>query len=279
MFNTIIFTIFCWWLIVFGFNQESSSEFGEHLDRNQIDHKALRLYRDKEKVLNDHDNEILEEFLKKQEMMIQESKKLTTRRFEIKKLELKTEKKTSPAVEPVKPARDEKAKQLKHRKKHSKVQNFTIPTVRSVIDLNHHNDSKVVTKWEFSLPPDVFGSANLGDLGKAVTMPVKIPPDIQRIHDKGWHDHQFNQYVSDLISVNRTLPDFRSKHCRNLNYSQNLPATSVIIIFHNEAWSTLLRSVHSVLNRSPEHSITEVILVDDFSDMGEFDASRSKFKL
>jgi len=82
-----------------------------------------------------------------------------------------------------------------------------------------------------------------------------------------WHINKFNLVVSDRIPLNRTLQDARKEGCKAIRYDlSSLPAVSIVIVFHNEAWSTLLRTVHSVINRSPRSLIKEIILVDDASD-------------
>ncbi|CAH8828151.1 unnamed protein product [Trichobilharzia szidati] len=111
-------------------------------------------------------------------------------------------------------------------------------------------------------------STGPGEGGKAYKVERdELPPAEREKFDQGWKDNAFNQYASDRISVRRYLPDYREGKCKVDTYSPNLPSTSVIICFHNEAWSVLLRSVHSVIDRSPAHLLREVILVDDFSDL------------
>ena len=57
--------------------------------------------------------------------------------------------------------------------------------------------------------------------------------------------------------------------CREKSYPSDLPSASVIICFYNEALSALLRTVHSVLDRTPARLLHEIILVDDNSELGE----------
>nr|XP_021140486.1 polypeptide N-acetylgalactosaminyltransferase 14 [Columba livia] len=55
--------------------------------------------------------------------------------------------------------------------------------------------------------------------------------------------HAFNQRESERIPSDRAVRDTRHHRCTTLHYRQDLPPTSVIITFHNEARSTLLRTI------------------------------------
>ncbi|XP_067143902.1 polypeptide N-acetylgalactosaminyltransferase 16-like [Centruroides vittatus] len=80
--------------------------------------------------------------------------------------------------------------------------------------------------------------------------------------------HAFNVDISNNLLPDRSLPDSRHALCQEKLYdwSGSIPQVSVIISFHNEARSALLRTVMSVLNRSPSDILIEIILIDDFSD-------------
>nr|XP_045007887.1 polypeptide N-acetylgalactosaminyltransferase 10 isoform X2 [Jaculus jaculus] len=97
--------------------------------------------------------------------------------------------------------------------------------------------------------------------------------DAERV-DQAYRENGFNIYVSDKISLNRSLPDIRHPNCNGKRYLETLPNTSIIIPFHNEGWSSLLRTVHSVINRSPPELVAEILLVDDFSDRDRIARSR-----
>ena len=58
-----------------------------------------------------------------------------------------------------------------------------------------------------------------------------------------------------------------SNRCTYKQYPKKLPQVSVIIVFHNEGWSSLIRTVWSVITQSPRELLKEIILVDDFSTL------------
>ncbi|KAL4636234.1 polypeptide N-acetylgalactosaminyltransferase 13 isoform X1 [Arapaima gigas] len=101
-----------------------------------------------------------------------------------------------------------------------------------------------------------------GEMGKAVVVPKEHQEKMKEL----FKINQFNLMASDMIALNRSLPDVRLDGCKTKVYPDELPNTSVVIVFHNEAWSTLLRTIHSVINRSPRHLLLEILLVDDASE-------------
>ncbi|KAK6166702.1 hypothetical protein SNE40_023336 [Patella caerulea] len=100
----------------------------------------------------------------------------------------------------------------------------------------------------------------------------------ERRHKEGFKVHSFNQYVSDKLETNRTLPDSRNTLCRSRNYGDKLPTVSVVICFINEAFSVLIRTVHSVINKTPSHLLAEIILVDDNSQLDELKSLETYIK-
>nr|XP_039264974.1 polypeptide N-acetylgalactosaminyltransferase 4-like [Styela clava] len=118
-----------------------------------------------------------------------------------------------------------------------------------------------LTPWRSKPLPS---PSNPGEYGKGYKIDKPSEMESQLIKE-GWERHAFNQHICDKISVHRYLGDKRDQECKDRKWRKPLPTTSVIIVFHNEAWCTLLRTVYSVLETSPKVLLKEVILVDDSS--------------
>lgn len=94
---------------------------------------------------------------------------------------------------------------------------------------------------------------------------VIIGPEEEKLKQELFMTNGFNGLASDKISLHRSINDIRHPNCWNKRYYLHLPKASVVVPFHNEHWSTLLRTVYGVLENSPTELIEEIILVDDYS--------------
>ncbi|KAG2470498.1 GALT9 acetylgalactosaminyltransferase, partial [Polypterus senegalus] len=110
----------------------------------------------------------------------------------------------------------------------------------------------------------VEGPGGLGQGGVAATL-----RDDSHESESKYEEYGYNAQLSDRISLDRSIPDYRPKKCLQMTYPSDLPQISVVFIFVNEALSVILRSVHSVVNHTPSHLLKEIILVDDNSDSVE----------
>ncbi|XP_052059178.1 polypeptide N-acetylgalactosaminyltransferase 5-like [Mytilus californianus] len=110
-----------------------------------------------------------------------------------------------------------------------------------------------------------------GELGQAVLVDLSLFSNQERKqYEESQNKHGYNVFVSDLISFHRSLPrDTVYKRCTKSYDNFELPPVSVIIPFRDESWSVLLRTVHSILDRTPSYLLREIILVDDGSKKGE----------
>lgn len=111
--------------------------------------------------------------------------------------------------------------------------------------------------------------SNPGHMGQPVNLPPNLPDDIAQKISKSWEVYSINEFVSTLIPLDRDLPDIRPEYCRTVSYVDNLPMVSVIMVFHNEPLSMILRSVFAVFKRTSEKLLKEIVLVDDCSTHGE----------
>ncbi|XP_051875280.1 N-acetylgalactosaminyltransferase 7 isoform X2 [Pristis pectinata] len=96
--------------------------------------------------------------------------------------------------------------------------------------------------------------------------PLVLGPEYKDAVQATIKEFGFNMVASDQISLDRTINDLRHEECKYWHYDERLLTSSVIIVFHNEGWSTLMRTVHSVIKRTPKKYLAEIVLIDDYSN-------------
>ena len=130
--------------------------------------------------------------------------------------------------------------------------------------------------------PQSFAAPWLGKIGRPDPPPSPPPglsaAEVKVLEDKSHRRHYFNQYRSSLLPLDRNIPDPRIDECKSRDGTYDIsqmPDMSVIICFVDEAWSTLLRTIWTVVLRTPPEVLREIVLVDDASAVDWLDPLES----
>ncbi|KAL0968523.1 hypothetical protein UPYG_G00267970 [Umbra pygmaea] len=92
-----------------------------------------------------------------------------------------------------------------------------------------------------------------------------LSEDDQKEAQTLFEKYGYNVFLSDRLPLNRELPDTRNPKCVDKKYPKDLPSIAVVLIYLDEALSIIKRAVRSIIDRTPEHLLKEIILVDDKS--------------
>lgn len=113
-----------------------------------------------------------------------------------------------------------------------------------------------------------YQQLGLGDYGAA----VKLDGEAGERGNRDTVTYSMNIEISKKLSYDRKPPDPRHPLCKPKEKFYNIKTNaSVIIVFYNEPFSVLVRTIHSVLNtvKSNPDMLAEIIVVDDHSDLPE----------
>ena len=113
---------------------------------------------------------------------------------------------------------------------------------------------------------------------RPVTLELQLPAELRNPPEFATREAMFKQWGFNLkrsneMPLHTQTRDVRSSACKAEVYppAHEMPQVSVVIIFYNEAMSTLLRNVVGVLNRSPPDLLGEIVMVNDNSSIAQLD--------
>ncbi|KAK1337965.1 hypothetical protein QTO34_001068 [Cnephaeus nilssonii] len=141
------------------------------------------------------------------------------------------------------------------------------PPKTAFLVLNSHDSSY----------PATITNAEKGNMKFSSELGMIFNEHDQELRDLGYQKHAFNMLISNHLGYHRDVPDTRNVACKDKACPTDLPGTSVVICFYNEALSALLRTVHSVLDHTPARLLHEIILVDDNSDFDDLKGELDEF--